>query len=197
VSATDTRHDLADAEAVAASFIAMLAGTYDRIEIAGSVRRRALTVGDLELVCVPTVEPLLDPFDNPYGQLDLLDHRLGVLREAGTVEPRVSAMGRAIWGPRTKYLRWGGWNIDLFAVDAARFGWILALRTGPAAFSRQLVVPVGSTTKDGRPGLLPRFLVPRDGWLTYRASAERIPTLEEIHVWQLFQITPGEPWERT
>jgi DNA polymerase/3'-5' exonuclease PolX len=197
VSDTATRHDLADAEAVAASFIALLAGTYDRLEIAGSVRRKQETVKDIELVAVPTVEPLLDLFDNPYGRVDLLDHRLGVLRDAGTVEPRRRGDGSTAWGPKTKYLRWGGFPIDLFAVDAARRGWILALRTGPAAFSRQLVVPVGSTTKDGRPGLLPGFLKPRDGWLTYRASAEPVPTPEEDDVWRLFDITPGEPWERT
>jgi DNA polymerase/3'-5' exonuclease PolX len=197
VSAAPERHDLADAEAVAAAFIAMLAGTYDRCEIAGSVRRKQRDVGDIELVAVPTIGTTWDMFDTPVGQVDLLHHRLGVLREAGTVEPRRRADGSPVWGRQMKLLRWGGFPIDLFAVDAARMGWILALRTGPAAFSRQLVVPVGSTTKDGRPGLLPRFLVPRDGWLTYRASAERIPTPEESGVWRLFDLAIGEPWERT
>jgi DNA polymerase/3'-5' exonuclease PolX len=192
----EQRHALADAEAVAASFVALLAGTYDRVEVAGSVRRRAETVGDIELVAVPATAPLLDMFDNSTGTIDLLDHRLGVLREAGTVEPRRREDGATVWGPRTKYLRWGGYAIDLFSVDAARFGWILALRTGPAAFSRQLVVPVGQWTKDGRAGLLPPYYLPRDGWLTYRASAERIPTPEEADIWRLFDLAVGEPWER-
>ena len=73
----------------------------------------------------------------------------------------------------------------------------MLLRTGPAAFSRQLVVERGRKTKDGRPGLLPPLIVPRDGWLTWRVSGERIETRDERTVFDLFKMAYLEPWERT
>jgi hypothetical protein len=85
----------------------------------------------------------------------------------------------------------------------SRLGWILLLRTGPAAFSRQLVVPKRDDkgrpgrTKDRRPGLLPIHIKPVDGWLTYRTSGERIETPTEQSVFDLFDIPYIEPWSRS
>lgn len=104
--------------------------------------------------------------------------------------------GAPRWGPTLKYLTYRGARVDLFTPNVERFGWILLLRTGPAAFSRQLVVPRGRRTKDNRPGLLPPQIVPRDGWLTERVSSYRIETPDERSVFELFGLTYQEPWER-
>jgi hypothetical protein len=84
-----------------------------------------------------------------------------------------------------------------------RNGWLDPdLRTGPAAFSRQLVVPKRDDkgrpgrTKDRRPGLLPIHIKPVDGWLCYRTSGERIETPTEQSVFELFGMPYQEPWER-
>ena len=39
--------------------------------------------------------------------------------------------------------------------------------------------------------------LPRDGWLTSRLSAEKIPTPTEQSVFELFKIPYIEPWSRT
>lgn len=181
------RMALTDARAIASGFIAMLEGSYERLEIAGSVRRRAATVGDIEVVAVPLRAIQYDLFGaRTDTAVDLLDRTLNDARNRGEVAGREGAAGRQLWGPRAKYLTFEGASIDLFAPEAERFGWILALRTGPAAFSRQLVRPSDRRTKDGRPGLLPRHLAPRDGWLTSRVSGEKIPTPDEADVFRLF-----------
>jgi DNA polymerase/3'-5' exonuclease PolX len=67
-SVTRAQIPLEEAQAVAGQFIAMLVGTFDRVEIAGSVRRQAPTVGDVEIVMAPSVSEMVecDLFGLPY-----------------------------------------------------------------------------------------------------------------------------------
>ena len=95
-----------------------------------------------------------------------------------------------------KLLTYNDTPIDLFMPERARFGWILAIRTGPAAFSNALVTPRGATTKSGRRGLLPERYAARDGWLVERLSGQRIETPDESDVFRLLELEYREPWER-
>lgn len=198
MSATATRLPLAEAEAVAERLIFQLGGAYGRIELAGSLRRRLPTVGDIELVAIPARYVEVDLFGEPCGETDLLALRCAALEEAGVIARRRAWNDAVIgWGPLAKYLVFEDVAVDLFSPPGDRFGWILALRTGPNAFSNQLVTPVGQTTRLGRPGLMPRYLASRDGWLTYRVSGEKIPVREERDVFEMFELPYAEPWERT
>jgi DNA polymerase/3'-5' exonuclease PolX len=206
MSSTVTRLPLEQAEALAGRFVAMLVGTFDRVEIAGSVRRRSPTVGDVEIVMVPTISERVER--DLFGDVrrtvgvDLLAARLETLADNETVRPRTFAEERVVWGQRTRYMTFEGHPIDLFTVDHDRFGWILALRTGPATFSRQLVRPTHDDagrpllTSDGRRGLMPTTLRSRGGWLTWRTSGERIATPNERDVFDLFGLPYVEPHER-
>jgi hypothetical protein len=175
-----------------------------------SPRRRGLAppsaglVGDIEIVAVPKVERASTGlFEDMPTDVDMLARRAhdGAARQR---RRRAAArrQRRPRWGPTLKYahvLRAA--TIDLFTPCAERFGWILLLRTGPAAFSRQLVLPQKDEhgrlkTRDGRPGLLPPHVMPRDGWLTYRTSGERIETTEEATVFELFKLPFRTAWER-
>lgn len=198
MSATAERMLRPDAIAKARAFVDAISGTYDRLVVAGSLRRRLAMIGDVEIVAVPKVEIEQDGLfsDHPIA-VDRLDSRMRVLLEEGEVEKRLDKNGVPRWGPTLKYLLFQGARVDLFSPNIKRFGWILVLRTGPAAFSRQLVVPRGRSTKDGRPGLLPPLIAPRDGWLTWRVSGERIETSSEEAVFDLFKLAYLPPWERT
>lgn len=201
MSAAATRMERPDAIAVAKRFVAELEGTYDQLVVAGSLRRRLATIGDIEIVAVPKVETLPIGFPDMFGEqaegdVDLLDVHLTMLLDKGRVEKRLDANGSPRWGPTLKYLSYGGARVDLFTPCAERFGWIVLLRTGPAELSRQLVVPKGKRTRDGRPGLMPAHIVPRDGWLTFRTSAERIETPDEASVFDLFGLPYQAPWSR-
>lgn len=207
----DTRMARPEAIAIAKAFVAEIEPYCDQLVVAGSLRRRLARIGDVEVVAVPKVEPtettIPDLFGGQvhHGEVDLLDATMTMLLDKGRVQKRLDANGSPRWGPTLKYLTYRGAPVDLFTPCAERFGWILMLRTGPAAFSRQLVVPRGkipgeaktnTRTKDGRWGLLPVHIVPRDGWLTYRTSGERIPTPDEKSVFDLFGLPYQEPWSR-
>lgn len=201
MSATVTRLDRTTAIAFAKAFVAELRGTYDQLIVAGSIRRRLATIGDIEIVAVPKVETLPIGFpdlfgDRAEGDVDLLDAHLTMLLDTGRVQKRLDVNGSPRWGQTLKYLTYQGVRVDLFTPCVERLGWILMLRTGPAVFSRQLVVPKDRTTKDGRGGLLPIHIKPVDGWLTYRTSGERIETTSEQSVFDLFGLPYREPWER-
>jgi DNA polymerase/3'-5' exonuclease PolX len=65
--------------------------------------------------------------------MDHLQARSDELSAAGAIQH----LGR--WGPRAKTFRLGGVTFDLYACPREQWGCQLAIRTGPAAFSRRLV----------------------------------------------------------
>lgn len=197
----DTRMSRPEAIEIAKAFVADIEPYTDRLIVAGSLRRRLALIGDIEIVAVTHVERLPigmpDLFgEHAEGDVDLLDARLDQMLRSGDVSKRLDANGAPRWGPTLTYLTYRGARVDLFTPSWDRFGWIALLRTGPAAFSRQLVVEKGRRTKDGRPGLLPAHIKPRDGYLTYRTSGERIETPDEETVFALFTLAYIPPQER-
>ena len=124
------------------SFIIYIQHYCRRISIAGSARRLKPEVGDIEIVCEPK-----DPRLLRQHIFDLI-HR-GVLQPGppnrGCIKPPL--------GPRYYRLIYNGYQIDLFAVyPPAEWGVILAIRTGPAEFSRFLMILAkkrGYTVRNG------------------------------------------------
>jgi DNA polymerase/3'-5' exonuclease PolX len=184
MSTTATRMNQAKAKAIAARFVTEISPYCERIVVAGSIRRGAETVGDIEIVAVPKVEEVdlsRTLFDEVLTEpTDMLQVRLWDLLGAGRIERRVTN-GHSAWGPRYRRLSFEGAPIDLFSCERERFGLILAIRTGPALYSQQLVTTKGSRTREGgRIGLCSSNRRVRDGWLTDRVSGQRIETPNEI-----------------
>lgn len=200
MSATTERIPLDEASDVAHRFKTLIGPWCERVAIAGSIRRRQPTVGDIEVVAVPKIETvnLTDMFGEVTGaeQRDMLHEEMEYRLRLGQVEQRPKANGTLMWGRKAKLLTFEGVNVDLFSPEAARFGWILAIRTGPADWSNAMVTPVGQRTHTGRPGMLPPLYRSREGWLTYRVSGERIETPTEQTVFDLLALEWREPWER-
>ena len=134
----------------------------EQIYIAGSIRRRAAEPSDIELVAVPrfTSEQAPDLFGQQTVRVDCLQRYVRD-RLAGTWKGRPDKNGKTAVGG-SKFYRLedeAGYALDLFSVIApAQLGVILAIRTGPAEFSKRLV------THRRKGGLLPE-------WLTVRAGA--------------------------
>ena len=130
----------AQAMSVARAVLATLRPVCERIEVAGSLRRGVAEVSDVELVCVPVVG--LDLLGAPTGQCRLtravadgLSFGRWEWRTATHPPPKSLATARRYWP-----LVVDGVPLDLFAVRApASWGALLAIRTGPAAFSQRLV----------------------------------------------------------
>lgn len=127
------RMPLGAARKLAESVVAELLPGCQRIAVAGSIRRAKPTIGDLEVVAIPT--PALDLFGGPTGGT-MLDPILGQLVAAGRLE-RVKGGEKY----RQYVLPRHGCKLDLFLASPETWPCVLVIRTGSAEFSHRLVTP--------------------------------------------------------
>lgn len=182
-------HPHAFALAVAERLVDELRPHTDRIEIAGSIRRRVELVKDIEIVAIPKVERDLLGVVDPHAATEL-SLKIAQLVADGKLDyrRRMPQGSPAAAGPRFKALVAvkAKINVDLFCVlPPAQFGAIYALRTGPADYSKRLV----TMCQD-------RGLRCVDGRLVGEPPCGEIATPEERD----FIVACGaeylEPWER-
>jgi DNA polymerase (family 10) len=138
VSATTTRLSLATADGVAAKVLELLKPHCERIDIAGSIRRRRPTIGDLEIVCIP----------KPYDASPLFCSGI-----ATVVNQWEKVKGELPCRYTQRVLPWQGMKLDLFMPHPDGYGLQLAIRTGSAEWSHRRLaaawVRAGFTSKDG------------------------------------------------
>lgn len=155
----------------------------DKIEFAGSLRRKCAVVGDVEIVAQPKPErPPLVFGGRPH--LTYFDAELEVLVNTGVLLPQNNG---------TKYMKFrmlpSYIQLDLFVVrPPAQWGVIFAIRTGPADFSHWIV-----TQKRGG-GPLPDDLRVEDGAVW--GSAGFIPTPNESDFLKLCGLDYIKPEKR-
>jgi hypothetical protein len=191
-----TRIPFADGLAIAVDIIRLLEGSYQRIAVAGSIRRGRADVGDVEILLIPN--------KRWHARTDELVTR-------GVLAKRLvnSAGGKQLprWGEK---LRWAahtasGANVDFYTADALNWGYQSILRTGPGEANDTLVTVDGVKNRNGHVGILPRNLIFNGGrlWKLPRPVAQRyagdmtipvgsveIPTPEEEDVF----AAVGLPW---
>jgi DNA polymerase/3'-5' exonuclease PolX len=137
------RIPLAEAEALAAELVDLLAPFCQRLEIVGSIRRRKPDVGDIELLAIPILDLEFDLFGDATGAAaSLLDDQCLVLLEQGTLAHRLDKNGRSAFGSRYKRLLYKGVGLDLFScLPPAQWGVLSVIRTGSSSFAHRLVSP--------------------------------------------------------
>lgn len=137
MAVTLNRIPLAEADRIAADVVGLLSPYCDQIEVAGSVRRRRPSVGDLEVVCTP----------KPYEATPLFASGLAL------VVNRWEKVRGDLPCRYTRRILPSGLHLDLFMVDPAGFGLQLAIRTGSAEWSHHVLattwVRAGFRSKDG------------------------------------------------
>lgn len=131
-----------EAKVVAEWFMEILRPVCERIEIAGSLRRKKPDVGDVEIVCIPKTFPadrtlFGDSFlDQPRRDPEFAS----VIREQCLEGQLTICKGDLRTG---KYIqlrhRGTGLQIDLFTATPENWGLIYAVRTGSAEFSHQVL----------------------------------------------------------
>ena len=141
---------------VAQDLKARLSPACERIEIAGSLRRKRPTVKDIELVYIPKVESISNLIGEPIVHRnfleELLDHLLNcdytvrvnsedVLVSGGVFEKRSSKDGRFTYGENNKLLIHKPTRIpvDVFAAKHVNWGMTLLVRTGSAGFNKRVM----------------------------------------------------------
>lgn len=125
---------LAEAQVAAWKARADLLAYCERIEIAGSVRRRRPLVKDVELVSIPKTyrtnllgEPVSD---------SLTDHLAAAVHDSASPwRRRPNKDGTTTFGPLNKLLTYQGFPVDVFTTDARHWGMTMFVRTGPAEWN--------------------------------------------------------------
>lgn len=144
---------LEQAEQIAESLKADLSPYCDRIEIAGSIRRKKPEVKDIELMCIPKFADIGTGQTTLFGGETTITENVLFTYLASKSEWPIIKMGE-------KYCQfehideWPGNNIkvDLFTATPETWGYIFLLRTGPAEFSKWVVTELkrrGYVPKDG------------------------------------------------
>lgn len=131
---------LADAQSFADEVLSLLRPGCKRIEVAGSIRRGAEVVGDIEVVAEPKIVWEKDD-TSLWGEMKDRD----LLEESIEHAIRVGALERESGAGRYEKLRHveSGLQVDAFVVrPPAQWGLIMLLRTGPARFSQEFVTEV-------------------------------------------------------
>lgn len=169
--------NLQEAQTLANRIHADLARFCERIEIAGSVRRRKPDdIKDVEIVCIPKTQPITDMFGMETGTFSLLESALPDLYRiwnAWTIKA----------GEKYKQILFpGGGKLDLFIVTPETWGYQFAIRTGPADYSHWLVTP----RRYG--GGLPSYLTVKDARLWN--GSKPLNTSEEEYFFDNLDIDP-------
>jgi DNA polymerase/3'-5' exonuclease PolX len=126
------------ARTLAEKIKAVLAPTCEHIEIAGSIRRKKETIGDIELVVIPKPNNnLFGPCPNLPTKLDNLLTRL-VLNDNRLIAGKKSGpLYKQFYLPAMPNLQ-----IDLFITTPEKWPIIYSIRTGSASFSQKIVTQV-------------------------------------------------------
>ena len=137
---TATKTPFAEGLAIAREFAKLFEGCAERWTIAGSLRRRRPEIGDVEHVVIPTLGEVTLPGEMFPRTGSLLWAKLEQLLAAGDVEK--ATYGETLsnrWGEKYRGVLYKGMKHEIFTADANNWGPILAIRTGPAEFSEELV----------------------------------------------------------
>jgi len=139
----------------------------ERLAVAGSLRRRSDTVGDIELLLIA----------KPY---DVGLFRSGV---ADVLEPLEKLVGDL--GPKCRYTKrvFRGIQVDVFFAKPKNWGYLYAIRTGPAEYSKALAE---RWVKKGYHGV--------DGFLMKGRNVIAVP--EEERLYELLGLPYVSPWLR-
>lgn len=175
-----TKIPLAKAEKIANKIVRELSPFCERIEIAGSIRRKKPEVGDIEICCQPTLNAVRDMFGNVIRQ-DCLLYR--VVAEMFADRTFVKN------GLRYKQIDLGETNLDLFIVtEPAQWGVIFTIRTGPADFSKWIV------TQKKHGGALPSNCKVKNGAVWQ--NGEIVPMPEEENFLEFIGLSGLQPQYR-
>lgn len=177
---TATKRPYSQVLPLAERLIQRLSPSCERIELAGSLRRQAAMVGDIELVAIP--KPITDLFGDP-GEETLVD---SLLRNLPVVVTKN--------GPKYKQFTFSSTTGNLFVVDLflqpdpATWGVNMMIRTGSASFSKAMVTPLSIG------GLMPDRYRVRDARVWEGDDALETP--EEGDVFELWGLDYIEPQDR-
>jgi DNA polymerase/3'-5' exonuclease PolX len=169
MSSSTDRFPLAQAEAIAVGVMEQLDPHCEVISLAGSIRRQRPTIGDIEIVCVP----------KPYDASPLFASGLATV---------VNQWPKVRGDLPCKYTRRvlpEGIKLDLFMVEADGYGLQLAIRTGSAEWSHQVLAK--AWVRAGFHSM---------GGLLRRQNGSVVPAHTEPELFRLIGLAWADPRDR-
>ncbi len=186
------RWPLDEARAVAAEIVTWLRPFCSKIEVAGSVRRRRESVGDIEIVYVSKFGDAVFPGELLPRDGPLAEPEIGRLVRDGVLARRPLKNGATAFGPRNKLLvhAASGIPVDLFSTEYLCWWNYLVCRTGGAESNIRIATAARRQGMKWTP-YGPGFLVLCGGGMRriLRVSGER-------EVFEAVKLPYLEPWER-
>lgn len=181
------RFDRALALTVAREMCRALEPVTTRLIVAGSLRRRKETVGDVEILFVPRTErrrvDLIHTED-----FDLARERIDALLSEGILEMRPNVTGGTSWGGKNKLALHvaTGMPVDLFTASEANWWNYLVCRTGPK--ESNMAIAMAAESKGWK-------------WNPYGAGfsgsmGTKHVVNSEAEVFEFVGLPYREPWER-
>lgn len=170
--------------AIATPILEVLRPMCHEAEICGSLRRHKEDVKDIEIICRPRQEEERNFFGDVVGYHNRVEEVMQNMISGGAAQALKN-------GPRYKqlYLPRHDINLDLFVVlPPAQWGYLLAIRTGPAKYSKKLV------TIRQHGGYLPSNLKAKDGAIWSGKNYIEMPT--EQSFFDVLGIEMPDPWKR-
>lgn len=159
----------------------------DRLICAGSLRRRKLEVGDVEILYIPKFATVPDGlFDQK--RVSLVDVALDEMLKAGIIAKRRNVNGSEMWGEKNKLAVHvaSGIPVDFFATTEASWFNYLVCRTGGAENNRQIAMAANNKGWTWNP---------YGGGFTDE-HGQIVPVKSEQDVFVLVGLPYREPWER-
>lgn len=204
--AARTRLAYSTGAAIAESLVDLLAPSCERLQVCGSIRRRAETIGDIDLVAVPKLSPIVGLFEGPpSGHVNVLNHQLDELCGQQVIRQARRADGKiAGWGDKLRKFVYRGLPVQCRQATAETFGMVVLIATGPASYSHAFVTPrsqqAALRNHDGtviayRQGLLPAGFSVASGFVLHFAH-QPISTPDEAAVFEALGWAYLDPWER-
>jgi DNA polymerase/3'-5' exonuclease PolX len=170
------KYPYAHALQIAEEVKAQLAPHCDKIEIAGSIRRKKEFVKDIEIVAIPK------PYETGLFKTGLAE----VVDQWTCVKGELEYMGRPGVKPcrYTQRILPSGIALDLFFAKPKNWGWILALRTGSDKFNRFVLLEA----------LKQKGYAAMGGYIRYRGAVE--PVTSEMDLFRLCNLPYSPPEAR-
>lgn len=166
---------------IAEKYKALLEPHCQRIEIAGSIRRRKVFCNDIELVCIPKPDQF-GLFGESNGHCAEFCRAVNSLEKIKG-EPSGRYTQRLL--PEIDFQTNQQLKLDIFMTTELGWGYIFAIRTGSANFSSHLA---REWVKKGYKGA--------GDHIKYRMDDTAVYFKEEIELFDFLELDYKEPWER-
>lgn len=183
------RYPLAEARSVGEFLVEKLLPYVDRIELAGSIRRRRPTVGDVEILFIPKFAPVTVDLFGGTAPVSLADRAIDTMVDLGILQRRPNVLGNVSWGKLNKLAvhTATGIPVDLFA-------------TTPDAWFNYLVCRTGGEKSNIRVASYARRRGyqwnPYESGFTKLTTGKVFPMESEAAVFEFVNLQCVPPWER-